>query len=139
MRYRSSSTGISVRLTPELVFDFILEKAFVPIGIHTTGRSREIAENRGRSIKLKHISQKKLVMPGTITCFVVTALWHRGKDSITPMLIKKIHDRLGADEFAEVVKNLDKMPVWMRRVFLQYQNMGPDDPQLDDWYSYYQG
>jgi hypothetical protein len=34
MRYRSSSTGISVRLTPELVFDFILEKAFVPIGIH---------------------------------------------------------------------------------------------------------
>jgi hypothetical protein len=35
MRYRSSSTGISVRVTPELVFDFILEKAFVPIGIHS--------------------------------------------------------------------------------------------------------
>jgi hypothetical protein len=50
MRYRSSSTGISVRVTPELVFDFILEKAFAPIGIHIPS-APDVAPLRNREFK----------------------------------------------------------------------------------------
>jgi hypothetical protein len=107
---------------------------------YTTGRSRHIKTSGKHSIKLVHISQKKLIMPGAITCIVVIALWYLGKDSVTPLLIKKIYHRLDPEEFSEVLKHLDKMPAWMKKVFVQYKNMRPDDPRLEeDLNSYYQG
>ena len=107
---------------------------------YTTGRSRDIKSNRKRIIKLKYINPKKLIMPNSITCLVATALWSQGKDSISPLSIKKIHHRIGEEDFFEVLKHLDKMPLWMKKVFVQYQNMQSDDPRLvEDLNSYYQG
>jgi len=107
---------------------------------YTTGRSRYVIVNGKKDIKLVHINPKKLVMPGTIVCLVVTALWYQGKNLLTPLAVKKIHHRLDSEEYCEVIKNLDKMPLWMKCVFEQYQDMQPDDPQLrEDSNSYYQG
>jgi hypothetical protein len=36
--------------------------------------------------------------------------------------------------------HLDKMPSWMRKVFIRYQNMHPNDPELqEDPNEYWQG
>ena len=110
---------------------------------YTTGRSRKIKINEKFRIRLVHINPKKLVMPGTVTGLVVTALWYLRADGaslVTPLAIKKIHHRIENKNFVEVLKHLDKMPVWMKRVFVQYQNMQPDDPLLiEDLNAYYQG
>jgi hypothetical protein len=103
---------------------------------HTTGRSRYIKVNGRNKIKLVHINPRKIVMPKTVICHVVTALWFEGKKYLRPLVIKKIHGRLGDKYFNEVLQHVDKMPVWMQKVFICYQNMKPDDPQLeeeDEW------
>jgi hypothetical protein len=110
---------------------------------YTTGHTRRIEINKKSAIRLVHVSAKKVVMPGTVTCLVITALWYRrslGGNLITPLVIKKIHHRIGEEHFAGVLKHIDKMPVWMKKMFVQYQNMQLDDPLLiEDWSSYYQG
>ena len=60
---------------------------------YTTGRSRQIKINEKFGIRLVHINPKKLVMPGTVTCIVITALWYLRSDGanlVTPLAIKKI-------------------------------------------------
>jgi hypothetical protein len=106
---------------------------------YTTGRSRIIKINGKRSIRLEHISSKKIVMPETVVCIVITALWYVGKDRVDTLTIKKIHDRIGDEDFNEVLKQGDKMPAWMRKILLCYQNMEPNDRELemenlDSWY-----
>lgn len=105
---------------------------------HTTGRSRYVKINENFEIKLVHINPKKLVMPGTVTCYVVNALWFEGKSFLTPAVVKRIHHRIGNEHFSEVVRHLNKMPAWMRVIFLQYQCMKSDDPRLkkdlDEYY-----
>jgi hypothetical protein len=100
---------------------------------YTSGRSRVIKLKRGADIRLKHINSKRIVMPGTVTCLVVTALWDRRSSFIHPLSIKRIHERLTSEEYAEVIKNLDKMPEWIREAFVQYQSMKPGDPRLEEW------
>jgi len=99
---------------------------------YTTGRSRHIKINGKNRIKLVHINPKKIVMPGTVTCHVVSALWFEGKKFLRPLVIKKIHLRIGDEYFGEVLKHIDKMPAWMQKVFVRYQNMRSDDPELED-------
>jgi len=79
-----------------------------------------------------HISPKKIVMPGTVTCHVVTALWFEGKKYLRPLIVKRLHHRLGDKYFNEVINHLDKMPAWMRKVFKRYQNMDSNDPELEE-------
>lgn len=99
---------------------------------YTTGRSRYIKINGENRIKLVHMNPKKIVMPNTVTCHVVTALWFEGKRYLKPRIVKKLHNRLGDKYFGEVLLNINKMPEWMRKVFVQYQNMQPGDPELEE-------
>ncbi len=99
---------------------------------YTTGRSRYIKINGENRIKLVHVSPRKIVMPNTVTCHVVSALWFEGKRYLKPRVIKKIHNRIGNEYFSEVLKHVDKMPTWMRKVFMRYKNMQPDDPELEE-------
>jgi hypothetical protein len=79
-------------------------------------------------------------MPNTVICIVVTALWYEGKQRVNSLAIKRIHDRIGDEDFSEVLKQIDKMPAWMRKVFVWYQSMQPDDLELkEDLNLYYQG
>lgn len=103
---------------------------------YTSGRSRIIKMKQGGNIRLEHVNPKRIVMPGTITCLVVTALWDKYSKSIHPLTIKKIHERLTPKEYSEVIKNLDKMPVHIKEAFVRYQKMDPKDPLLID-YNYY--
>ena len=104
---------------------------------YTTGRSRHIKINEKNRIKLVHVNPKIIVMPKTVTCHVVAALWFEGEKFLRPLVVKKIHERIGNEYFSEVLQHVDKMPVWMRKVFVRYQDMRSDDPELkenlDEW------
>lgn len=105
---------------------------------YTTGRSRDIKINGVKRIKLVHVNPKIIVMPNTVTCHVVAALWFEGKKYLKPLVLKKLHNRLKDKYFNEVLKHLDKMPAWMKKVFIHYQKMDASDPELqedpnEDW------
>jgi hypothetical protein len=71
---------------------------------------------------------------------VVIALWYEGKRYLKPRILKNLHGRLKDKYFNEVLMHLDKMPSWMRKVFIRYQNMHPNDPELqEDPNEYWQG
>ena len=61
---------------------------------------------------------------------VVAAFWFEGKRYLRPRVIKKLRNRLGEKYFSEVLLHIDKMPAWMRKVFLRYQRMQPDDSEF---------
>lgn len=100
---------------------------------YTSGRSRIIKMKKGRDIRLEHINPKRIVMPGTIVCLVVTALWDKYSKPIHPLSIKKIHECLTHEEYSEIMQNLDKMPERIKCAFIEYQSMKRNDLRLKYW------
>ncbi len=87
---------------------------------HTSGTSRKIKLGM-QTITLKHISPRKQVKPGTITCIVITALWYIGKEHINKSIINTIKQRLNEKQFVQVLKHVNQMPMWMAAAFQEYQ------------------
>lgn len=88
---------------------------------NTNCTSRKIKLGK-QTITLKHISPRKQVKPGTITGLVITALWYMGKSNITENTIKTLKERLNEQQFFEVLKHTNQMPVWMANAFKQYKS-----------------
>jgi hypothetical protein len=138
----SKKTGEIITVHPAVALNQLGLSTQIPVHeiYYTTGRSRYIKINGENKIKLVHVSPRKIVMPNTITCHVITALWYEGKGYLKPRVVKKLHARLKDEYFNEVLMHLDKMPAWMQKVFIHYQSMQPDDPELqEDSYEYWQG
>ncbi|USQ13971.1 hypothetical protein J2N86_01065 [Legionella lytica] len=138
----SKKTGEIITVHPAVALNQLGLSTQIPVHeiYYTTGRSRYIKINGENRIKLVHVSPRKIVMPNTVTCHVVNALWYEGKGYLKPRVVKKLHDRLKDKYFSEVLMHLDKMPVWMRKVFIRYQSMQPDAPELrEDRDEYWQG
>lgn len=87
--------------------------------LYTTGYSRKI-KIRNRTVVLRHISPRKLVAPGTITCTVILALWYLGKNEVTTATIEKINQQLSSQEFNTVLQYTQSMPAWMAKIFFIY-------------------
>lgn len=87
---------------------------------YTSGTSRKIKVGK-QIITLKHISPRKQVNPGTVTCTVITALWYLGKHNMNEIVVKKIKEQLSEKQFSDLLKHTNKMPVWMINAFKQYQ------------------
>ncbi len=87
---------------------------------YTSGTSRKIKVGK-QIITLKHISPRKQVKPGTVTCTVITALWYLGKHNMNEAVVKKIKEKLSEKQFSDVLKHTNQMPVWMASAFKQYQ------------------
>lgn len=83
---------------------------------YTSGTSRKIKLGK-QVISLKHISPRKQVKPGTITCTVISALWYFGKNNTNENVINTIKQRLNEKQFSEVLKHINQMPVWMANAF----------------------
>jgi len=87
---------------------------------NTSGTSRQIKIGK-QIVTLKHISPRKLVQPGTMTCTVISALWYLGKNNVYETVVNKIKQKLTEQQFAELLKNTHKMPRWMSSAFQQYK------------------
>lgn len=85
---------------------------------YTSGTSRKIKIGK-QIITLKHISPRKQVKPGTVTCTVITALWYLGKHNMNGAVVKKIKEKLSEKQFSDVLKHANQMPIWMANVFKQ--------------------
>jgi hypothetical protein len=87
---------------------------------YTSGTSRKIKLGK-QVISLKHISPRKQVKPGTITCTVISALWYFGKNNTNENVIDTIKQRLNEKQFSEVLKHTNQMPAWMASAFQKQQ------------------
>lgn len=83
---------------------------------NTNGTSRKIKLGK-QTITLKHVSQRKQVKPGTITGLVIAALWYVGKNNVTQITINTLKERLSEQQFTEVLRHTNQMPVWMAQAF----------------------
>jgi hypothetical protein len=85
----SQKTGEIISVHPAVALNQIGLSTQIPVRAiyHTSGRSRYIKVNGENRIKLLHVNPKRIVMPNTITCHVVTALWHEGKRYLEPRII----------------------------------------------------
>lgn len=87
---------------------------------NTSGTTRKIKIGK-QTVILKHITPRKQVKPGTITCLVIAALWYLGKNHVNENVINTIKHRLNEKQFSEVIGYTNKMPIWMANSFKQYQ------------------
>lgn len=130
----SKKTGETISVHPAVALNQIGLSTQVPMRhiYYTTGRSRHIKVDGVNRVRLVHVNPKKIVMANTVTCHVVTALWYEGKRYLKPRIVKKLHERLKDKYFNEVLLHVDKMPPWMRKVFIRYQRMDANDPELQE-------
>lgn len=87
---------------------------------YTTGPSRRI-QYGGMSIKLKHISPKKIVAPGTIVGLAISALWYLGKNQVKEATFAAIQERLTEAEYIELKAAMPQMPAWMAEGLLRFE------------------
>lgn len=88
--------------------------------LYTSGNTREI-KIKNQSVLLKHISPSKLIVPGTITGTVISALIYLGREIVTLETLQKIQSQLSSKEFDAVLKEINHMPAWMANVFYYFQ------------------
>ncbi len=130
----AKKTGEIISVHPAVALNQLGLSTQVPMRhiYYTTGRSRHIKVDGVKRVRLVHVNSKKIVMPNTVICHVTTALWYEGKRYLKPRIVKKLHERLKDKYFNEVLMHLDKMPGWMRKVFIRYQEMDANDPELQE-------
>ena len=77
---------------------------------YTSGPSRELKIGN-LTVKLKHVSPRKLRLSGTRPGLALSTLWYLGKESVNTEVLRAIRNGLSAEEF-EMLKNTN-MPAWM--------------------------
>lgn len=88
----------------------------VPV-FNTSGPSRELKIGN-LTIRLKHISSRKLLHAGKPSGIALSALWYLGKNNVNSKTLNTIQSGLSTKEF-ETLKNTD-MPAWMANAIEMY-------------------
>ncbi|MCY4186643.1 MAG: DUF6088 family protein [Rhodobacteraceae bacterium] len=88
----------------------------VPI-YHTSGPSRDIKIGK-LTIRLKHVSNRKLCLAGKHPGLALAALWYLGKKNVNSDIIGALRAKLTAEEFA-TLKNAN-IPTWMVDALARY-------------------
>jgi len=82
-----------------------------------TSGSPGIIRVRGLTIRLRQASLSKLVYANTPIGLCIAAMWHLGKERMTPEVVHKIKLFLTADQFTELKFCQRWMPEWMGQHF----------------------
>jgi len=85
---------------------------------NTSGPSRELTIGNLK-IRLKHVSNRKLLLAGKRQGLALSALWYLGKNNVNTEVISRIKKKLTATEFESLKKA--NMPIWMANAFEQYK------------------
>lgn len=100
-------------------FGFSTQVPLKPI-FYTAGPSRKIRLGN-LPIEIRHVSSRKLVMPGTNIGMAFSALWYLGKNEVTTNSFKVIKTRLSAQEYKQFKSKINMMPGWMAESFRQFE------------------
>jgi hypothetical protein len=87
---------------------------------YTTGPSRRI-QYGSILIRLKHISSRKLVAPGTKVGLAISALWYLGKNQVEPATFAAIRQRLSETEYMQLKAAVPQMPAWMAEGLMRFE------------------
>ncbi len=87
---------------------------------YTTGPSRNI-QYGSMPIKLKHVSSRKLIAPGTNVGLAISALWYLGKNGVEPATFAAIRGRLSETEYAQLRAFIPQMPAWMAEGLMRFE------------------
>ena len=87
---------------------------------YTTGPSRRI-QYGGMPIRLKHISSRKLVAPGTNVGLAISALWYLGKSQVEQATFATIRKRLTEAEYIQLKAAVPQMPAWMAEGLMRFE------------------
>lgn len=77
---------------------------------YTSGPSRQLKLNN-QTVKLQHVSHRKLYLAGKRPGLALSALWYLGKNNVNAKVIHAIREGLTEAEF-ETLKQTD-LPAWM--------------------------
>ena len=87
---------------------------------YTSGPSRHFTV-AGKPVVMKHISSRKLVLPGTNVGLAITAMWYLGRKKLTKKVLTQIKHHLTEDEYKVLLANADKMPAWMSDALYRFE------------------
>jgi hypothetical protein len=74
-------------------------------------------------IRLQHVSRRKLALTGRPAGLALSAMWYLGKADVTPDLVEKIRNKLGASEFEALKSAVSSMPAWMSDAIYRSERM----------------
>ena len=100
-----------------LMFRLSTQVPTVPI-YYTSGPSREFSVGN-LTVKLKHVSRRKLYLAGKRPGLALSALWYLGKNNVNPNVIQAIRESLTAEEF-KTLRSAD-IPIWMASAMESYE------------------
>ncbi|MBS0289758.1 MAG: type IV toxin-antitoxin system AbiEi family antitoxin domain-containing protein [Proteobacteria bacterium] len=86
----------------------------------TNGRSR-ILSIGNIEVKLRKVSQRKLILAGTLAGIAVSALWYLTKEEISLKTIERIEQVLPAEEFEKLTAVKASLPSWVTLLITNYQ------------------
>lgn len=86
----------------------------------TSGLSRQFSLGN-LHVTLKHVSKRKIPLPGTKVGLAILALWYLGKNLTTIEIIEKIKNKLSEKEFKRFLSSKEYMPGWMSNIVFQYE------------------
>lgn len=87
---------------------------------YTTGPSRLI-QYGGIPIRLKHVSPRKLIAPGTNVGLAISALWYLGKSQVESATFAAIRKRLSEAEYRQLKASVHQMPAWMAEGLMRFE------------------
>uniref|UniRef100_UPI00333E3501 DUF6088 family protein n=1 Tax=Castellaniella defragrans TaxID=75697 RepID=UPI00333E3501 len=86
----------------------------------TTGSSHQIRLGK-LTVRLQHVAPRKLVLAGRPARKALSALWHLGRNQVTPNTFKQIAKKLPADEFEALSQAKASMPAWMVEALVRFE------------------
>ena len=85
----------------------------------TNGPNRKLAIGRLK-LTLKHVTSRKLILAGTKVGLAITALWYLGNRQVNEKTIAQIKSQLTEKEYAQLIDNINQMPVWLANIIQRY-------------------
>lgn len=86
----------------------------------TNGRSR-ILSIGNIEVKLRKVSQRKLILAGTLAGIAISALWYLTKEEISLNTIERIEHQLPSEEFKKLVEVKASLPSWVTAIITSYE------------------
>lgn len=111
-------------------FQYHGAEAVRQLGLSTQAPMKPIYLTNGRSrmllignieVKLKRVSQRKLILAGTLAGIAISALWYLNKEEISLKTIERIEHSLPPKEFKNLIAVKASMPSWVTAMIALYE------------------
>jgi len=119
---KAGPAGVKIALNgaeAALLFGLSTQVPVQPV-YYTTGPSKRILFGN-LPIRLRHISPRKLVAPGTNVGLAISALWYLGRKEVNTRVFEAIQQKLTKAEYAQLKASIPLMPAWMADKLRHYE------------------